>query len=83
VRRAFLFSGAPDRTALLEGARALGLWALHPNRSYVTPELVRDAHGASLRVNAWTVDEPDEIALFARWGVDGIMSDYPERVPKG
>src|SRR5439155_1326217 len=56
--------------------------SLHPNRAFVTPELVRDAHVASLRVNVWTVNEPGEIAAFAGWGVDGIMSDYPERVPK-
>src|SRR5207302_932955 len=83
VRRAFIFADAPDRAPLLAGARALALWALHPDRAYVTPELVRDAHAASLRVNAWTVNDPTEIATFAGWGVDGLMSDYPERVPKG
>jgi len=82
VRRAFLFEDSPDRVALFASARGLALWALHPNRAFVTPELVRDAHVASLRVNAWTVNDPREIAAFAGWGVDGIMSDYPERVPK-
>jgi len=82
VPRAFLFADSPERRALLEGARAVGLWALHPNRAYVTPDLVHDAHGAGLVVNAWTVNEPREIAQFRDWGVDGIMSDYPERVPK-
>ena len=82
VRRAFLFSDSPERSALLESARAAGLWALHPNRTYVTPELVRDAHAAGFVVNAWTVNEPREIAQFDKWRVDGIMSDYPERVPR-
>ena len=83
MRRAFLFSDSPERRALLESARAAGLWALHPNRTYVTPELVREAHAAGFVVNAWTVNEPREIAQFDKWGVDGIMSDYPERVPRG
>ena len=83
VRRAFIFADSPDRAALLASARSLGLWALHPNKTYVTPELVAAAHGASLKVNAWTVNEPEEIALFAKLGVDGIMSNWPERVPKG
>jgi glycerophosphoryl diester phosphodiesterase len=83
VRRAFIFADSPDRAALLASATLLGLWALHPNRAYVTPELVAAAHSASLKVNAWTVNEPDEIALFAKLGVDGIMSNWPERVPKG
>jgi glycerophosphoryl diester phosphodiesterase len=82
VRRAFIFADSPDRDALLASAKALGLWALHPNRAYVTPELVAAAHGAALKVNAWTVNEPAEIALFAKLGVDGIMSNWPERIPK-
>ena len=82
VRRAFIFSDSPDRVALLAGARRLGLWALHPNRAYVTPDLVADAHAASLKVNAWTVNAPAEIDTFGRWGIDGIMSDYPERIPR-
>lgn len=82
IRRAFVFSDSPDQAALLASARALELWALHPNRAYVTPELIAAAHGASLRVNVWTVNDPGEIALFARLGVDGIMSNWPERVPK-
>lgn len=82
VRRAFVFSASPSRSALMEGARDMRLWALHPNRAYVTSELVHAAHAAGLKVNAWTVNEPREIALCAELGVDGIMSDYPDRVPK-
>ena len=82
VRRALLYSGAPDRAPLIAGARAAALWALHPNRSYVTPELIADAHAAGLRVNVWTVDDPKEIETFVRWGVDAIFSNYPERVPR-
>ena len=83
VRRAFLFAASPDRSALAESARGMRLWALHPNRAYVTPELVKAIHGAGVKVNVWTVNEPREVALFAEWGVDGIMSDFPERIPKG
>jgi glycerophosphoryl diester phosphodiesterase len=83
VRRAFVFSDSPDRAALIASATSLGLWALHPNRAYVTRELVVAAHAAGLRVNAWTVNDQDEIAAFAALGVDGIMSNWPERIPKG
>ncbi len=82
VRRAYLFVSSPPRASLIADARAVSLWALHPNRAYVTPELVRGAHEAGLAVQAWTVNEPAEIARFRDWGVDGIMSDFPERVPK-
>ena len=83
VRRAFIFADSPDRLPLMESARGMRLWALHPNRTYVTIELVKAIHATGVKVNAWTVNDPGEIAQFAEWGVDGIMSDYPERVPKG
>jgi glycerophosphoryl diester phosphodiesterase len=83
VRRAFVFSDSPDRDALIASAVSAGLWALHPNRAYVTRELVDAAHAAGLRVNVWTVNDQDEIAACAALGVDGIMSNWPERIPKG
>jgi glycerophosphoryl diester phosphodiesterase len=82
VRRAFIFSDSPDRAALIASALSLGLWALHPDRAYVTRELVDAAHAAGLRLNVWTVNDQGEIAAFAALGVDGIMSNWPERVPK-
>jgi glycerophosphoryl diester phosphodiesterase len=82
IRRAFLFSDSPDRAALLASAKALELWALHPERAYVTQDLIRTAHAAALRVNTWTVNDAKEITTFRNWSVDGIMSDFPERVPK-
>ena len=82
VRRAFVFSDSPDRDALITSALSLGLWALHPNRAYVTRELVTAAHAAGFRVNAWTVNDQKEIGAFAALGVDGIMSNWPERIPK-
>lgn len=27
--------------------------------------------------------DPAEIHRFAAWGLDGLMSDYPERIAKG
>ena len=83
VRRAFIYSASPDRTTLLGAARSLGLWALHPYFGYATEDLVSAAHGAGLRVNVWTVNDPRDIARMVERGVDGIASDFPERVPKG
>ena len=82
VRRAFIYSGAPDLAALIEGAKDLGLASLHPNHRSVTPELIALAHAAALRVNAWTVNDAARIAELSVLGVDGIASDFPERVPK-
>lgn len=82
IRRAYLFASSPPRPSLIAEANAVRLWGFHPNRAYVTPELIREAHLAGIAVQAWTVNDPDEIGRFAAWGIDGIMSDYPERIPK-
>ena len=82
VRRAYIFSSSPPRAALIAEARKTGLWGLHPSYRYVTEELVRDAHAAGLKVQPWTANEPADIARLVALGVDGIASDYPERVPR-
>ena len=37
---------------------------------------------AGLQVLPWTVNQPEDIALMMDLGVDGIITDFPERVPK-
>jgi glycerophosphoryl diester phosphodiesterase len=64
----------------IERARALGAEALHPERLLVTPELVRAAHGAGLRVYVFTVDDPTDMAGLLALGVDGIFTNFPERL---
>ncbi|MEO9965812.1 MAG: glycerophosphodiester phosphodiesterase family protein [Reichenbachiella sp.] len=33
-----------------------------------------------IKVIPWTVNEPEDIEMVIGWGVDGIISDYPNRV---
>lgn len=61
-------------------AQQIGAGALHPAFYWVYPELVQVAHAAGLSVNAWTVNDPPFIAAMKAMGVDGIMSDFPERI---
>jgi glycerophosphoryl diester phosphodiesterase len=42
--------------------------------------LVTEAHDLGLTVLAWTVNEPADISRVLDWGVDGIVSDRPDRV---
>lgn len=41
---------------------------------------VRDAHALGLKVVVWTVNEPADIERMIALGVDGIISDYPDRL---
>jgi glycerophosphoryl diester phosphodiesterase len=61
-------------------ARAIGATALHPTWEWVSSNLVEAAHQAGLPVHAWTVNLPLAIQLMKGFGVDGIMSDFPDRI---
>lgn len=63
-------------------ANDLDAVALHPAVTMVDTDLVRDAHARKLSVYPWTVNEPGEIALLRALGVDGIFTDYPDRVAR-
>ncbi len=40
------------------------------------------AHARGLRVIPWTVNEAADMARLAAMGVDGLITDYPDRMPK-
>jgi len=44
----------------------------------MTPSFVRAAHERGLRVEPWTIDDPEQMQLYIEWGVDGIMTDRPD-----
>jgi glycerophosphoryl diester phosphodiesterase len=46
----------------------------------LTAEHVRACHDDGIQVHVWTTNEPDDIARAVDKDLDGITSDYPERV---
>jgi glycerophosphoryl diester phosphodiesterase len=62
-------------TAVNTGARQL-----LPRADRVTPQLVADAHGADLKVVAWTANTREQMQALVSSGVDGIMTDYPHEL---
>jgi glycerophosphoryl diester phosphodiesterase len=73
-----LFNGQmenPFESALEIGARQLAV-----RDDLVTPNLLAEAHKRDLQVVCWTVNNPAHMRLLAAAGVDGIMSDYPDRL---
>jgi len=65
---------------LVERAVRLGARQLAPRSDLVTPALVQQAHQEGLQVVAWTVNDPEQMRRLADAKVDGIMSDYPDRL---
>ena len=54
------------------------IWS--PDYRNLDPAGLAQAHALGLRVIVWTVNAPRDIARMIRLGVDGIISDYPDRV---
>ena len=60
--------------------RANGGNALHPalyDLQY--PGFMESAQREGLEVNVWTVNEEDHLRLCCRYGVHGIITNYPDR----
>jgi len=70
----------PDPVKMCAVALAQNAQAVSPNHTFVTDALLRRALRRGLRVFTWTPDEPAEIARLRDLGVDGICSNFPERV---
>lgn len=47
---------------------------------FTTKAIVDRAHELGMEVHPWTVDGVDTINAMIDWGVDEIVSNYPERV---
>lgn len=43
---------------------------------------VEAAHGRKLQVHAWTINETQDMRRMIEMGVDGLMTDYPDRLMK-
>jgi glycerophosphoryl diester phosphodiesterase len=54
------------------------IWS--PNGGAVSEDLVKKAQAMGLKVLPWTINNPAEMDKLIGWGVDGIITDYPDRL---
>ena len=60
-------------------ARSAGCAVWSPFWRNVTADTVKEAHGLGLKVLPWTVNAPADMAALIDLGVDGLITDYPDR----
>lgn len=44
----------------------------------MTERFIRESHAKNIRVEPWTVDDPELMKRYIEWGVDGIITDRPD-----
>ncbi len=54
--------------------------AAHPHKLCIRGNFVEKAHKNAMAVNVWTINESEEIRNMIKAGVDGIITDCPDRV---
>lgn len=76
---------APEITLALIGegpqilplAQQHGLSWIHCHRTTLDEQVIAAAHASSIRVNVWTVDDPDELRHWQGLGVDKLCTNRP------
>ena len=48
------------------------------NITVMTTQFVRAAHERNLKVEPWTINNPEQMQRYIDWGVDGIITDRPD-----
>jgi glycerophosphoryl diester phosphodiesterase len=51
-----------------------------PEYHFVDADIVQQIHDAGKTILPWTVNRPEEWERLLAWGVDGITTDYPDRL---
>ena len=78
IRLGVLNAGPP--TDAVDFAASLGAYSVHLSLKYIGAGFVEDAHFRGLKVFVFTVNHPEDIERMEGLGVDGVFTNYPERV---
>ena len=69
-------------SAYSPSAQALQIPEAYGDNRIATRRFLDAAHARNLRVHVWTINDIESMQRLIQLGVDGIMTDYPERLVK-
>lgn len=64
----------------VELGHKLKAFAIHPSSGIISRDNIEEMKKAGFKVFVWTVNDPEEIQRIKSFGVDGIISDFPDRL---
>ena len=51
-----------------------------PNYKLLSENAIKELHEQGIKVIPWTINRKEEMEELIRWGVDGIITDYPDLI---
>lgn len=60
-------------------AKKRGFTLLHPSFSSINTEMLEETKKEGLSINAWTINKRDEVEQCYKWGIAGIITNYPNK----
>lgn len=67
---------------IVEDAKNIGVYSINISKDLVTDEIVENAHNAGIKVFVYTVNSSSIMRDMINYKVDGIFTDYPEKMKK-
>ncbi len=64
----------------IEFGKKINAQAIHPNFKLLNDKTVKKIKNNSFKIYTWTVNDKDDINFMKKLKVDGIISDYPDRI---
>ena len=61
-------------------AKSVGAECLHPHFSSLIPEALAEIRSQKVQVNAWTVNEETDMRRLIDEGIEGIITNFPDRL---
>ena len=64
----------------IEFGKKINAQAIHPNFKLLNDKAVKKIKNNGFKIYSWTVNNRDDINLMKKLKVDGIISDFPDRI---
>ena len=64
----------------IEFGKKINAQAIHPNFKILNDKTVKKIKNNGFKIYTWTVNNEDDINFMKKLQVDGIISDYPDRI---
>ncbi|MGV3695686.1 glycerophosphodiester phosphodiesterase [Flavobacterium sp.] len=69
-----------DLDLALAFAKFIKAYSIHPYYHLLTAENVMQMQSKNFKVHPWTINEPEDIIFVKSLKIDGIITDFPERL---